>query len=43
MLKIFMVWGSKRQGNIANWGQNLHENLCVKNYTKSMQKYKATT
>ena len=40
MLKMFMVWGSKQQRNMANWEQNLHENLCVQNSTKSIEKKK---
>ena len=37
-----MVWGSKQQRNMANWGQNLHENLCVQNSSKSMERYNVT-
>ena len=35
-----MVWRSKQQRNMANWGQNLHENLCDQNYTKSRDENK---
>ena len=35
MFKMFKVWGSTKQRNRANWGQNLQENLFVQKYTKS--------
>ena len=36
---MLVVWGSIQQKDRAIWGQNLHENYCVKSSTKSMEKF----
>ena len=43
MLKILVVWGWKQQWKSTNRGQNLHENECAKNSTKSIEKVKSPT
>ena len=36
-------WGSKQAKKGAIWGQNMHENWCVQNSTKSIEKVKSPT
>ena len=43
MLKKLVVWGWKQQWERTNRGQNLHENQCVQNSTKSIEKVKSPT